>query len=576
MRQTREDTGTGNSTGKFPASLLSTTIITMKAHARLAQLLFSNEAPNVREVEDVKTEMTVLSDKISHLRSQLEELEGNFNRYKAILSPIRKIPLELLGEIFEMALPDHMNIHYESRLLKLCLVCKNWRDAAHLTRPLWSGLSLRDDQIHYRKIVNWFTRAGNVPKTLQIGAKCSYTDHLSKPEPCNLSSHDVSRLLASGPSFHHLSLTCTSLRCFLKMADALKTFAPASYAESRPFDAIRSLTLNLTGSWQELANPSDSAFHRIPSSVTSFQLFLPAHHDAFGHLDAERPLHLTPQFLGNLTSFSICCDWEGGVQLITALHHCVNMETLTIDFNDSLSWWYDSDEPFIEQFQTDGLLLPKVRTLSLERASPHSISILELLKTPALETLSIGFSIYCHDMEDYDFALEVHDFINNRSQCEATFRSLRLERLVGMRGEELQSLLHGLPTITHLVLDHIKPIPSYRSVLAQLAVRLDPTFLPNLESLKIYGLPPESVERDASLFRFLNARRRHDAMDFREDGVIFQDPPDGLKELILSFRRTLRLKDHGLDHNNSVSLFKRHCGVLFNIGPLLYYDDPNA
>jgi hypothetical protein len=252
------------------------------------------------------------------------------------------------------------------------------------------------------------------------------------------------------------------------------------------------------------------------------------------------------------------------------------VETLTIDFDDSLSWWYDSNEPFIEQFQTDGLLLPKVRTLSLERASPHSISILELLKAPALETLRIDFSVYCDEMEDYNLGAELHEFINNRSQCEATFRSLLLEGLVGIRGEELQSLLRSLPTITHLTLDRIELTSSYPSLLGHLAVRSDEKFLPNLVSLKIYGLPPESAERDASLFLFLNARRRHNAMDFREDGVIFQDPPDSFKELSLSFRSTDRLKDHGLDHNDSVWLFKKHCGVLFNIGPLLYYDDPYA
>ncbi|KAJ2936453.1 hypothetical protein H1R20_g638, partial [Candolleomyces eurysporus] len=552
----------------------------MRTNAHLAQLLSSNDTPSSREAEEVKLEVTLLAEKVLQLRSQLEELEEDLRRYKAILSPIRKVPLEVLGAIFEMALPERTKQDYSSRVLKLCLVCKNWRDAAHLTRRLWSELHLSDDHIHYRKIVNWFNRAGSLPKTLEVNAKCGVR-YLSKPERCHLPGHDVSRLLTSGPSLHHLSLTCTSPRCFLKMVDALETFAPAPspYAEPRPFDAIQSLTLTFTGAWVEPTNPSESAFHRIPTSVTSLQLCLPNHDEAFGYSNPESaPLHLPPHLLMNLTAFSIGCDWEGGLQLATALGHCINVETLTIDFRDSITWWYDADEPSIERFRADGLLLPKVRTLSLERATPASIAILELLKTPALETLNVHVSMFYEEMEvaeEYSLAADLHAFIKDRSQCEATFRSLRLECLE-IQGEELKSLLQGLPTITHLVLDYVNVKPSsFNDVLAQLAVKRDRKFLPNLESLKIFGLPPQWAGDDTSLICFLDERRSHDFMNIR-DGCIFQDPPDSLKELVLTFRRTSRLRDHALHNNPSVKLFRKHCGVLFNIGPLLYWGDPNA
>ncbi|RXW24064.1 hypothetical protein EST38_g1752 [Candolleomyces aberdarensis] len=364
------------------------------------------------------------------------------------------------------------------------------------------------------------------------------------------------------------------------MVDALETFAPAPSAESRPFDAIQSLTLDFTGAWTEPTDPSESAFHRIPASVTSLQLYLPNHDEAFGYNNPESPpLHLPTHLLRNLTSFSIGCDWEGGLQLATALGHCINVETLTIDFRDSITWWYDADEPSIERFRADGLLLPKVRTLSLDRATPASIAILELLQTPALETLNIDFSMFCEGMEmaeDYSLAAALHEFIIDGSQCEATFRSLRLGGLE-IQGEELKSLLHGLPTITHLVLDHVDVKPSsFNDVLAQLAVKRNWNFLPNLESLKIFGLPPEWAQDESSLICFLDERRSHDYMNIREEGGIFQDPPDSLKEMILTFRRTSRLRDHTLDDTPSVKLFRKHCGVLFNIGPLLYWGDPNA
>ncbi|RXW17810.1 hypothetical protein EST38_g8045 [Candolleomyces aberdarensis] len=340
------------------------------------------------------------------------------------------------------------------------------------------------------------------------------------------------------------------------MVDTLNTFAPN--AESRPFDTIQSLTLDFTVLWEEPTISSDSAFHRIPTNVTSLQLFLPAHNSLINPEHA--PLHLTPQLLGNLTSFSICCDWNGGLQLTTALHECINVETLTIDFNDQLGCWYDS-----ERFRTDGLLLPKVRTLTLKRASPPSSSIIGFLKTPSLEALNIQFSEFWNEGEEYSLAAMLHDFVYNRSRCSATFRSLYLG-CFDMEGEELQFLLYSLPTITNLVLDHITTrYSSDDDVLFHLAPS-GKEFLPNLESLKIKGLPPDWAEESSSLDHFLNARRSY---RYSNGALVFEEPPDSLKELVLTFRRTRRLEYHELDSIASVESFRKDSGVLFHIGPLL-------
>ena len=146
----------------------------------------------------------------------------------------------------------------------------------------------------------------------------------------------------------------------------------------------------------------------------------------------------------------------------------------------------------------------------------------------------------------------------------------------------MQYLLRGLPTITHLVLDHIElGPPSCNSVLSQLAVDRESGTsssyrISSLLTSQASGLSPEFAEHNSGLFLFLNTRRSHDAMNVREDSVIFTDPPDSLKELTLSFQRTNRLKHHELDNTRSVRSFEKHCGVLFNVGPLLYSDELNA
>ena len=71
----------------------------------LSSLLSSNEVPQPHEIPFLEAEVAVLTDQISLLQSKLRSLEDLLQNYNATFSVVRRIPLEILGEIFAFVVP---------------------------------------------------------------------------------------------------------------------------------------------------------------------------------------------------------------------------------------------------------------------------------------------------------------------------------------------------------------------------------------------------------------------------------------------------------------------------------------
>ncbi|KAJ7353628.1 hypothetical protein DFH08DRAFT_774729 [Mycena albidolilacea] len=124
----------------------------------LAPLFRSNDAPLpsqtiiVREIlQDKKVELSALGDEISRLeltlralRRKYADLVAEVNQYSSILSPIRTLPHEIIGEIFLYFSPSMDNTHAQVRLpWKLGHICYRWRTIAFALGELWPMLDLR-------------------------------------------------------------------------------------------------------------------------------------------------------------------------------------------------------------------------------------------------------------------------------------------------------------------------------------------------------------------------------------------------------------------------------------------------
>ncbi|KAJ6595151.1 hypothetical protein DFH09DRAFT_1024997, partial [Mycena vulgaris] len=127
----------------------------------LAQLLTRNDVPQLFEIQSV---LQVISDSqgrlnlldaqiesvqatLAQLARDREETAGCLRQHKAIISPVRRVPPELLCEIFSLTLPWKKmfnDIEVLQSPWRLGHVCAPWRDAAIGYPPLWRVLEIQN------------------------------------------------------------------------------------------------------------------------------------------------------------------------------------------------------------------------------------------------------------------------------------------------------------------------------------------------------------------------------------------------------------------------------------------------
>ncbi|CAA7266163.1 unnamed protein product [Cyclocybe aegerita] len=162
----------------------------------------------------IQGEMDALAKLLGAVRQRFEATQQSINKYETILSPIRRVPADVLGEIFAHCLPTHRNplfLSSEAPILP-SHVCRSWRAMALSTPSLWarfhvslpgvaselesesadtllSGTSHTNNflalyqQIMERRsnaVKEWLTRSGASPLSLSIFAQTTYRDFLTE------------------------------------------------------------------------------------------------------------------------------------------------------------------------------------------------------------------------------------------------------------------------------------------------------------------------------------------------------------------------------------------------------------
>ncbi|KAF6745480.1 hypothetical protein DFP72DRAFT_925843 [Ephemerocybe angulata] len=420
----------------------------------LLRVLLSNDVPDTAEVGALKKENVELKREARKLRMALGEIEARIDQRNGALSAIRRVPLEVLGQIFTFTLgaPTPLDEGVREELLNLGRVCQKWRDASLLTHELWSGVSVHPRNLRgsYDKIETWLSRAGSVPKSLHLLGPFNGHGHLA--------SATTLELLTRGPPLDHLyfeSERIGDLEEFMYYFALNHTDVP-----NRPWDNLRSLAITIEDQWiQDMwwfdaEDPSTSIFSYLPP-VTSFSLHLPKQDMVFPDDDSEMlRLNIPPAFLGRLTSLEVACDWDGP-HILVMLQHCKNLEQLVVDVINSQA---ALDEAAItrQPFPRTGILLPKLRVLHLQRYTAD-LRILDYLVTPALTDLDIEMDGYELLRKTYPkpFVVDSIKDLQKRSNSQDTVRSLRLYN-VHLAPKELVRILAVVPSLTHLTLDRVK------------------------------------------------------------------------------------------------------------------------
>ncbi|KAH9484810.1 hypothetical protein JR316_0001712 [Psilocybe cubensis] len=124
----------------------------------LDALLTNNDEPSKQAVKEVhrllvkpKQERELLDERIKLLETQLEKLklkritvDGTITRYNTIVSPIRRIPTDILREIFLRCLENTRNPYISAMEAPVLLthVCRSWRAIALSSPLLWARVHI--------------------------------------------------------------------------------------------------------------------------------------------------------------------------------------------------------------------------------------------------------------------------------------------------------------------------------------------------------------------------------------------------------------------------------------------------
>ncbi|KAJ6451598.1 hypothetical protein C8R45DRAFT_1113466 [Mycena sanguinolenta] len=104
------------------------------------------------------------------LQSQIDALiESRVLALKYIISPIRSMPVELLSEIFDLAIEDQTHVQDAHRILQ---VCSDWRRVAHTssTPRLWTRTLdvLRKGAWWTAALKAWLARSAPLPVSILL------------------------------------------------------------------------------------------------------------------------------------------------------------------------------------------------------------------------------------------------------------------------------------------------------------------------------------------------------------------------------------------------------------------------
>ena len=130
------------------------------------------------DISGINEQILAMQAKILVLQTRRTQLVQQRRCYSSLLSPIRCLPIEIFGQIFDYATHDRPR-----HVLNLSAVCQSWRAAALRTPILWSTLELGH---HTRRrnmnnhINSWIERARSYPLSLviQFGEEDNFLDPL--------------------------------------------------------------------------------------------------------------------------------------------------------------------------------------------------------------------------------------------------------------------------------------------------------------------------------------------------------------------------------------------------------------
>ena len=124
-------------------------------------LLDNNVAPTETEINQVRHAMTLAKERLAAVamavdsdttscsswpKSSRGHLHSFIQAHESVLAPVRRLPYELLAQIFDSYMENGLSSQYTSPPWILGHICKSWRVAALSTPSLWTRFHLTVDK----------------------------------------------------------------------------------------------------------------------------------------------------------------------------------------------------------------------------------------------------------------------------------------------------------------------------------------------------------------------------------------------------------------------------------------------
>ena len=97
-----------------------------------------------KELEEMKAEMDRLQAELSSVKSKYDNLYHQFNSCASLITLPRRVPDDVLEEIFYQSLPTDQNALLDSNAAPLIFtrICRQWRQVAFASPKLWSTIHI--------------------------------------------------------------------------------------------------------------------------------------------------------------------------------------------------------------------------------------------------------------------------------------------------------------------------------------------------------------------------------------------------------------------------------------------------
>ncbi|KAJ7447123.1 hypothetical protein B0H11DRAFT_2290284 [Mycena galericulata] len=301
-------------------------------------ILYTNAVPSDAECQRIhdllvgpQKKAAVLAQEVVRVQSLLDELTAKrdqlnafIDAHLALVSPVRRLPDDVVREIFVAALPSDRNaiMSEEEAPLLLSHISQGWRNLALSTPRLWSTLHIvtppvSSVQSHIPKlhqingaVVTWLSRSGTLPVSISFIAPRPYLSRGASED--EISALPEATRSASFTLIQTLIEFCTRWRSIrFKMPDD-SYLTPLAALSVSDVPKLSSIEMNMGGGDADWASMS---FLGTPS-LRAVSLGGGAHTSPTSW---DTLAHLSIRFMGVTLSLD---------ETLSMLRHCTNLETL--------------------------------------------------------------------------------------------------------------------------------------------------------------------------------------------------------------------------------------------------------